>query len=476
MIDNFKNTKFSDEYLKSLEFDISFEIVISKDFYLAVKYVISQNGFSISTLMRQFYFSFKYATKIIDNMLSLGIIKHSEITHKYDVSSEAQRFIEEREQYFDDKEIIIQETNAALSVDKIQETNSSLSVDKIRISDIGLPQIIEKKLLSSVNYQKTIGGLPINLLLIGCPTKFVSQILESIANETSTNLKLIEDVNLKQGDLAGILTNISVGDFVCFKNLEALSSEIIHTIKQVMRSFILDITIGKGPAARNISIPLPKFGTIITVENISQIPSDMIDLFYDIIDFKKFGIELRLMYIVDFGKKYNLNFSQSAKEYLAKQFTDEQLKIQLIEIRNRAFETNETNITEEFIQNKSEEIPAFEDIDAMNGREFELFTGKLFRELGYSNVVVTQSSCDFGVDVIAEKDDVKFAIQCKRYCAPVGISAVQEVIASKSLHDCHVACVLTNNTFTPAAEELARKNLVILWNGEKLKKFIERAK
>ena len=164
------------------------------------------------------------------------------------------------------------------------KNQESSSLNKMHITDIGLPRVIEKKLLGCVNYQKTTGGLPTNLLLIGCPTKFVSQILESVAHETSSNLKLIEDVNLKQGDLAKILTNISVGDFVCLKNLEALGSEIIHTVKQVMSSFILDIIIGKGPAARNISIPLPKFSTIITVENISQIPSDMLELFYDIID------------------------------------------------------------------------------------------------------------------------------------------------------------------------------------------------
>jgi restriction system protein len=55
------------------------------------------------------------------------------------------------------------------------------------------------------------------------------------------------------------------------------------------------------------------------------------------------------------------------------------------------------------------------------------------------------------------------------------VSAVQEVLASKSLHDCHVACILTNNTFTMAAEELARKNNVVLWGSDKLKEFIEKA-
>ena len=116
----------------------------------------------------------------------------------------------------------------------------------------------------------------------------------------------------------------------------------------------------------------------------------------------------------------------------------------------------------------------FNEIDSMNGRDFEFFVGNLFRSLGYYNVKVTPTSHDFGADIIAERDGVRFAIQCKRYSSPVGVSAIQEVMASKSLHDCHVACVLTNSTFTPSAEELARKNLVILWDGNKLKDFLSK--
>ena len=152
----------------------------------------------------------------------------------------------------------------------------------------------------------------------------------------------------------------------------------------------------------------------------------------------------------------------------------QKLKIQLLEIRNKAYKNNIKIITEDFLQNKIETIPEFETINSMDGREFELFVGNLFNMLGYSNITVTQSSRDFGADVIAEKDDIKYAIQCKRYGSPVGISAVQEVIASKSLHECHVACVLTNSTFTTAAKELANKNLVILWDGNKLKEFINK--
>ena len=91
---------------------------------------------------------------------------------------------------------------------------------------------------------------------------------------------------------------------------------------------------------------------------------------------------------------------------------------------------------------------------------------------GFTNVEVTQCSNDFGVDVIAYKDEIKYAIQCKKYSSPVGIKAVQEVIGSKSMNNCHVAVVLTNNIFTKNAKELAEKNNVLLWDRYKLIELI----
>ena len=109
----------------------------------------------------------------------------------------------------------------------------------------------------------------------------------------------------------------------------------------------------------------------------------------------------------------------------------------------------------------------------MNGREFEMFTEKLLKANGFDDVEVTKASGDFGVDVIAYKDEVKYAIQCKRYTGAVGIDAVQEIIAAKSMNNCHVAVVLTNSRFTDSAVTLARANGVLLWDGDKLSKMAE---
>ena len=111
--------------------------------------------------------------------------------------------------------------------------------------------------------------------------------------------------------------------------------------------------------------------------------------------------------------------------------------------------------------------------DYMEGHDFEQFCAKLLEANGFCNVRVTQESNDQGIDILAEKLNVKYAVQCKCYSSDVGNKAVQEVFAGKSYYDCHVGVVLTNRYFTRAAKELARKTQVFLWDRDMLEKLIE---
>lgn len=113
-----------------------------------------------------------------------------------------------------------------------------------------------------------------------------------------------------------------------------------------------------------------------------------------------------------------------------------------------------------------------DDVDLMNGAEFEEFVGLLFKKMGYSSQVTKQSG-DQGLDVIASKNGTKIGIQAKCYSNTVGNSAVQEAVAGKSFYNCDKVIVITNNYFTPAAIELAQSNGVILWNRDMLKEKIK---
>lgn len=113
------------------------------------------------------------------------------------------------------------------------------------------------------------------------------------------------------------------------------------------------------------------------------------------------------------------------------------------------------------------------DYDMMEGRDFEYFCANLLEKSGFLDVEVTKGSGDNGVDILAEKDGVTYAIQCKRYDEPVGVKAVQEAYAGRDYYDRMVGVVMSNQYFTKNATEMARKLKIMLWDRGYLEEMIE---
>lgn len=112
-------------------------------------------------------------------------------------------------------------------------------------------------------------------------------------------------------------------------------------------------------------------------------------------------------------------------------------------------------------------------LDRMEGHDFEYFCAALLQQKGFLEVEVTKGSGDYGVDILAEKDGVTYAIQCKCYTAPVGVKAVQEAYAGRDYYDRMVGAVLTNQYFTTPAVEAARKLKILLWDRGYLESMME---
>ncbi len=113
------------------------------------------------------------------------------------------------------------------------------------------------------------------------------------------------------------------------------------------------------------------------------------------------------------------------------------------------------------------------ELDEMEGLDFEYFCAELLRDHGFTEVEVTRGSGDYGIDILAQKDGVTYAIQCKRYQAPVGVKAIQEAYAGRDYYDRMVGCVLTNQYFTQPAVEAAEKLKILLWDRGYLESMME---
>jgi restriction system protein len=110
------------------------------------------------------------------------------------------------------------------------------------------------------------------------------------------------------------------------------------------------------------------------------------------------------------------------------------------------------------VSNAASQTPAVAAISApRTGAEFEVRCAEALRTCGWT-VARTPLSHDQGVDVIAEKNGVRVVLQCKLHSNPVGNKAVQEIVAGRAHQQAHYGAVVTNNTYTRSARELATTN------------------
>lgn len=113
-----------------------------------------------------------------------------------------------------------------------------------------------------------------------------------------------------------------------------------------------------------------------------------------------------------------------------------------------------------------------QDFDYMDGLEFEQFCAQLLRDNGFDHVEVTKGSGDFGIDILAGKMGVTFAIQCKCCKSKVGNSSVQKASSGRDYYNRMVGGVMANNYFTPQAEETAERTKILLWGRPEIEKMI----
>jgi restriction system protein len=106
-------------------------------------------------------------------------------------------------------------------------------------------------------------------------------------------------------------------------------------------------------------------------------------------------------------------------------------------------------------------------VDTMSGEDFERYICNVLRKQGYSGIRLTEKY-DYGVDIIASKDGIKWGIQAKRYSGLVKAAAVRQVVTGLSVYGCDRAMVITNSVFSKVAIKLAKSNECLLVDRELL--------
>jgi len=114
---------------------------------------------------------------------------------------------------------------------------------------------------------------------------------------------------------------------------------------------------------------------------------------------------------------------------------------------------------------QSDELPNFD--TTMSPQDFEVFCGEVLK-INRWDVRQVGGVGDQGCDLVVTKAGTKGVIQCKLYSSPVGNKAVQEIYSGREWEEAEFAAVVTNNSFTKSAKQLAAKNEVHLLHFEEL--------
>jgi Holliday junction DNA helicase RuvB len=127
---------------------------------------------------------------------------------------------------------------------------------------VGQKNVIEKLSIAIAAAKKR--GEPLeHILFYGPPGLGKTTLANVIANEMNAAIRVSSGPSMtKQGDVMGLLSNVSTGDILFIDEIHRLSAPVEEFIYPAMEDFKVDFTVDSGLHAKTINFPLKRFTLI----------------------------------------------------------------------------------------------------------------------------------------------------------------------------------------------------------------------
>jgi holliday junction DNA helicase RuvB len=149
-----------------------------------------------------------------------------------------------------------------------------------RLTDIIGQGVVRDNLEIIIEAAKARGEPIDHVLFYGPPGLGKTSFAFIIANEMGTKIHITAGPSIERaGDLAAILTHVKKGDVLFIDEIHRLGRAVEEVLYPAMEDFALDIVIGKGPAAKNVRINLPRFTVVGATTRLSLLAGPLRDRF-----------------------------------------------------------------------------------------------------------------------------------------------------------------------------------------------------